>query len=56
MEQKRRKKLTRKQREARRARYAEVYNEGFQKGWELAEATFQVKMEKLCRQNCGVTE
>lgn len=50
------KKATRKQREARRALNAQIYNEGFQKGWELCEQMHENKMQRLCRQNCGVTE
>lgn len=56
MEKPRRKKATRKQREARRALNAKIYNEGFQKGWELCEEMYAQKLRRFCRHNCEVAE
>lgn len=50
-----RKKATRKQREARRALHAKIYSEGFEKGYEMCERIYQQRLDKLCRHNCEVT-
>lgn len=44
MDKPRRKKATRKQREERRALNAKIFNEGFQKGWELCEQFYRNKI------------
>lgn len=55
MEQKpKRRKLSKKQREAKRAAQAAIYEEGFNAGYEMGVRVTLVQVEKQCRHNCPI--